>query len=147
MRAVLDTNVLLSVATANRVRAGVLWQIQSHLREGAFELVLSEPIITELERNLDKPYFTTRLSPEIRQRFIVSLMSVALIQPVVTRVHGVATHAEDDLILATAVDANADVIVTGDKALQSLGRFHGVAIFPPTRFAALLGASSRPTAA
>ncbi len=49
-----------------------------------------------------------------------------------------ATHPEDDLVLATAVSAAADYLVTGDKQLQRLGGYHGVAIVSPRDFLALL---------
>ena len=53
-------------------------------------------------------------------------------------VQGVATHPEDDLILATAVSAQADYLVTGDKQLLALGSFQGVRIVAPAAFLAIL---------
>ncbi len=59
--AVLDTNVLASGFT---VRDSIpdrllrLWLI------GEWELIVSEPIIVELERTFEKPYFQARLSTQ-----------------------------------------------------------------------------------
>ena len=53
-------------------------------------------------------------------------------------VHGVATHPEDDLILATAVSAKADYLVTGDKKLRELGSYQGVSIVSPREFLDIL---------
>lgn len=46
-------------------------------------------------------------------------------------VAGVASHPEDDLILATAVGGRAGFLVTGDKQLLRLGSFRGVTIITP----------------
>ena len=53
-------------------------------------------------------------------------------------VHGVATHPEDDLILAGAWSAEAEYLVTGDAQLQKLGTFEGVKIISPRDFLWLL---------
>jgi predicted nucleic acid-binding protein len=49
-------------------------------------------------------------------------------------VTGVATHPEDDLVLAAAVSAGADYLVTGDRKLQALDTFEGVRILSPRQF-------------
>jgi predicted nucleic acid-binding protein len=58
--------------------------------------------------------------------------------PITADVLGVATHPEDDLILATAVSAQADYLVTGDRHLLALGMFHGVQIVSPREFLTIL---------
>ena len=45
-----------------------------------------------------------------------------------------ATHPEDDLILATAVAGNAAYLVTGDRKLREVGSFHGVTMLSPRDF-------------
>ena len=62
----------------------------------------------------------------------------AEVTPITVRVAGVATHPEDDLVLATAVSAGADYLVTGDRQLQKLGRHGSVTILSPRGFLALL---------
>jgi predicted nucleic acid-binding protein len=47
----------------------------------------------------------------------------ALIIPVTARVSGIATHPEDDVILATAESAQAHYLVTGERKLQRLGAY------------------------
>jgi predicted nucleic acid-binding protein len=42
------------------------------------------------------------------------------------------------LILATAVSANADYLVTGDRKLRDLGRYANVTILSPRAFVELL---------
>ncbi len=57
---------------------------------------------------------------------------------ITAEVHGVATHAEDDLILATAISARVEYLVTGDKKLQELRSYQGVAIVSPREFLDIL---------
>jgi predicted nucleic acid-binding protein len=46
----------------------------------------------------------------------------------------VATHPEDDLVLATAISAKAEYLVSGDTKLQRLGTYEGVKIVSPREF-------------
>lgn len=55
----------------------------------------------------------------------------------------VATHPEDDLILATAVAGNAEYLVTGDRQLLALGTYEGVRIVSAAEFLAVLEADER----
>jgi uncharacterized protein len=48
----------------------------------------------------------------------------------------------DDHVLACALEAKANFIVTGDKDLLSLGEFEGVRIVTPRQFLELRGNSS-----
>jgi len=57
---------------------------------------------------------------------------------VTSQIAGVASHPEDDLILATALDGRADYLVTGDAQLQKLKRFRGVVIISPREFLVVL---------
>jgi predicted nucleic acid-binding protein len=60
---------------------------------------------------------------------------------ITVEVRGVATHPEDDLILATAISARADYLVTGDRQLQALGSYQGVQIVSPRQFLTILQAA------
>ena len=55
-------------------------------------------------------------------------------RPVTVEVHGIATHPEDELVLATAVSAQADYLVTGDSQLQKLAAYQGVTIVSRREF-------------
>jgi predicted nucleic acid-binding protein len=60
--AVLDANVLLSGLVGARHPHSPPGQIVSAWRDRAFELVLSEHIVTEMVRALQKPYFLRRVT-------------------------------------------------------------------------------------
>lgn len=62
------------------------------------------------------------------------LRSAAIVTALTVEVTGVATHPEDDLILATAVAGDATYLVTGDCKLRAVGTFRGVSILSPREF-------------
>jgi len=136
--AVLDTNVL---ATAFLSRLTAPRQIMHAWRAGLFHLVISEHIIAELSRTLAKDYFSRRLAADRATRAIALLRAEATVTPLTAAITGVATHPEDDLILATSVSGKAAYLVTGDKQLQKLGSFKGVTILSPADFLKTLTAS------
>lgn len=100
----------------------------------AFQLIASQPILDEFARTLEKPYFARRLSGEQRRQNLALLREEATVVPITAKVEGVASHREDDLVLATAVSAKVDYLVTGDRALQALGNYRGVTILSPRAF-------------
>lgn len=50
----------------------------------------------------------------------------------------VCRDPDDDLVLATAVAADANLIVTGDDDLLVLGAYEGIAVVSPRRLLELL---------
>lgn len=130
-RAVFDANVLASgVASAGGPPGRLLnlWAI------GVFELVVSEHILAEVRRTLRKPYFRARLLPEQSRMALDRLRRHAEIVEITFEVRGVATHPEDDLVLATAVSAGSAYLVSGDQGLLRLGAYEGVTIVRPRAF-------------
>jgi uncharacterized protein len=142
IRAVLDTNVLASgfveFATAERAPARLLrlW------REQRFALVVSVEILTELLDTFRDPYFRRQLTLEQIHAAQLLLQEEAIWTPLTARMSGVATHPEDDQILAAAVSGQAEYLVTGDKQLQQLGTYQDVRMISPRAFLDLLEATS-----
>ena len=114
IRAVPDTNVLVS-GFVQRHPASPSVQLLDAWRAGVFELLLSQEILIEVSRTLRKPYFRARLSEDKIDRAMVLLLRRAQIVHISSEVEGVATHPEDDAILATALSASADFLVTGAR--------------------------------
>lgn len=136
MRVVLDTNTLASGALA--YSGSPASAILDAWRAAAFILVVSEDIIAELTSTLSKPYFAARLTPEDTAALLELLVTAATIVGVEGTVAGIATHSEDDRILECALVASANYLVTGDKKLQGLGTYQGIAIVTPRQFLAVL---------
>jgi putative PIN family toxin of toxin-antitoxin system len=134
-KVVLDTNILASGAISS---TGTVSTIVDAWRSAQFSVIVSAPILEELERTFQKPYFRRYLSAAQSSRFLKLLRKRATVSQITVSVHGIATHPEDDLILATAVSAKADYLVTGDTKLQHVGTYQAVAILSPRRFLEIL---------
>ncbi len=85
-------------------------------------------LIAEVDRTLNKAFFASRISGRRRDQTARSLNQDATLVSITEEVTGVATHPEDDLVLAAAVSTRADYLVTGDTQHRRLGRYLGVTI-------------------
>ena len=128
---VLDTNVLASGFTT---AAGPAGQVLVAWLHGQFDLIISEPILTELSRTFHKPYFSHRLGQQRIANNLALLRSAARLVPITVAVQGVASHPEDDVVVATALSGQADYLITGDHHLQAVGSYQGVTILSPRAF-------------
>lgn len=134
-RVVLDANVLAPafVGTASASKRLVdLWRRQ------VYDLVVSEHLLEEVARTYTDPYFRRRITPERSARVIAFLRRRALLIEPAVLVHGVATHPEDDLILATGLSAAATYLAPRDRQLLKLGSFQETQIVSPGQLLALL---------
>ena len=128
MRVVLDTNVLLSAAFFS----GVCDKLLVHcLLTPDMELILSQHILDEFMK-----HGTGKLrgSPDRLEVFAAELRQHAQwVEP--AAVAADVFEDPDDLpVLGTAVAGQATHLVTGDKALLTLGNYQGVAILSPRDF-------------
>jgi putative PIN family toxin of toxin-antitoxin system len=139
--AVLDTNTIVS---ATIVPQGMPGQILQAGRSQRFRWVTSLVIIEEVSRALHRPRIQRKyqISTADVNRVRELLERETIVSPIGTQVQGVATHPEDDLILATAVSAQVDYLVTGDQQLQRLGTYQGVTILSPRRFLEILATNT-----
>ena len=131
--AVLDTNVLASGFVRSNPAAAPV-QLIDAWRANVYQLVVSEYILTELARTFDEPYFRRRLTSEQMANDLQLLRRQAVITLMNAHVSGVATHPEDDPLLATAISAKAQYLVTGDDKLRELRAYRGVTIASPREF-------------
>jgi putative PIN family toxin of toxin-antitoxin system len=133
--AVLDTNVLASGFIGEDKPDNTPGELVRRWRAKAFMLVVSEHILAELADTFTDPYFTSRLSASAIQEALDSLRLDTAIQPItVDVITGIASHAEDDVVLATALSARADCLVTGDKPLLERVTYRGTLVLSPRQF-------------
>jgi predicted nucleic acid-binding protein len=85
-------------------------------------------------RTFEDPYFQRRMTAAQLARVRILVQHQAKQTPVSAEIQGIATHPEDDLVLATAISARADYLVTGDLQLQKLGEYQSVVILSPRAF-------------
>lgn len=137
MRAVIDTNVLLS---------GLLWHGVPHVllqavRDGSLTLVSSLALLAELERVIHRPKFDVILarSATSRDRSLAELRQLAEIIEPAPLPQPVCRDPDDDAVLALALAAQADLIVSGDDDLLALGQFQGISIVGPAAAVELTG--------
>lgn len=140
IRAVLDTNVLALAFVRPEPAPGQLLQAWT---EDRFILVLSEHILGELADTFAEPYFAARLPPSQRAENLAILRQKALLIQPAESVHGIATHPEDDWVLATAVTGQVEYLVTGDGPFRRrVPAYEGVQLVSPREFLAILQAES-----
>ena len=135
---VLDTNVLASGFLGYLILGSSPGKVLRAWRDGRFTLIVSTDIVEELERTFQSSYFISHLTADDVRQALLLLRAAAKLTPITAIVKGVATHREDDRILAAAVSAAADYLVTGDAQLQSLRTYKGVSIVTPRAFLDLL---------
>jgi uncharacterized protein len=118
MRLVLDTNVVVSAFLWNGAPAKLL---QSLIMAEA-EFFSSQLLLDELEATLSKE----KLVSKIRVSGLSSLQWMALYASLCTIIQPaplqpIAPDPDDDWVIATALSAQADMIVTGDKPFLRVG--------------------------
>jgi putative PIN family toxin of toxin-antitoxin system len=135
--AVLDTNLLVS---AILIEHGIARRILRGAYEREFACFCSVPIVSEAMRCFARPRIQQRyrVAPREITRLRRFLESSLVLVPITMQVSGVATHPEDDLVLATALSAHADYIVTYDRQLLRLGSHQGVRVVTPYQFLQIL---------
>ena len=140
-RIVSDSTVLMSVFLAPQ---GAAAAVLAQVRAGRVALAVSDAILAETGRVL-------RTSPHIRQRyhypdtavqeFCDGLTQVGEVMTDVPSLRCVCRDPNDDMVLACALAAAVQYLVTRDKDLLVLGQYEGIAIVTPEAFLALLRAT------
>lgn len=126
MRIVLDTNVLIAALIAR----GTCHELLEHCVV-RHELITSDFILDELREKLIEKFKYPDGTAGEAIALLRSRMRVITPSPLEVPV---CRDADDDNILATAVAARCDCIITGDKDLLVLNPFQSVAILSPRAF-------------
>jgi uncharacterized protein len=124
-RLVLDTNVLISAI----VFGGVPREILHLVMAGEVDCFTSIPILEELHEVLQRPKFG--LSAEQAQSIIEELSNLCDVVTPSVSVREITDDPDDDRILECALQAKADVIVSGDAHLLALATYGGTRILSP----------------
>ena len=127
MRVFLDTNVLVSGFATRGLCADLVRLVLAE-----HELVVGEVVLKELERVLTRKI---ELPAEAIQE-IVAFLEQQTVQPTPKTVSPIPVRDEDDQwVLATALAAKAEVLVTGDKDLLDIAaKVTGLTITDPRGF-------------
>jgi uncharacterized protein len=137
IRAVLDANVYLSAAMRPEGPPGRI--IDRFLRDGAFEIVLSQAIVDEVLRALAYPkvrkYVRPGLDPELWFEDIVVLSHLMSGE---RELKGVSKDPDDDKYIAAAMEGRAGFVVAGDSDLLDVKEYEGIRIISPRAFLDLI---------
>jgi putative PIN family toxin of toxin-antitoxin system len=119
MRVVFDSNVLLAALLFPEGRAAAAVE---NILDGRDDLVLSPPILREVLSVLARKF--ARDKEELSRVAVVLGEMGKIVEP--SRRLTVFRDEPDNRILECAVEGKADVIVTGDKAMLSIGEYGSI---------------------
>jgi uncharacterized protein len=136
-RCVVDTNVLISALLQPSGRTG---EVLDLIRAAGGVLIFSDETFAELTTRLMRPKFARYADHAIRQQFLSDLAAVAEWVGITGAVRA-SRDPDDDKVLETAINGEADCIVSGDADLLALGSFEGLAILTPRDFVEAMRAS------
>jgi putative PIN family toxin of toxin-antitoxin system len=122
---VLATNILVAALVANGLCRELV-----HRTIRRRVLATSEALLQELETTLRDKFDVT---PSVAAFFDLFRASTQVVEPK-SLPAPVCRDGTDDVVLATAVAAEADAIVTGDQDLLVLGSYQDISIVSPRSF-------------
>jgi putative PIN family toxin of toxin-antitoxin system len=131
VRAILDTNILV---------AGLFWhgrphQLLERVREGSLTLISSPTLFAELEEVLGRAKFDSVLlrSHTSRTKSLDEVRRLAEVLDPPPLPEPICRDPDDDHVLAVALAAQVDFIVTGDQDLLVLNAVQGIPILTPAQ--------------
>jgi len=126
VKVVLDTNVILAgLATHGLCEAVVAVCLDQH------DIAFSDAILSEVREHLSDKF----KMPAARVEEIVEFLKAHCENVTPAEVPADACRdADDRAVLGTALAAQAECLITGDKDLLSLGSFQEIAILSPREF-------------
>jgi putative PIN family toxin of toxin-antitoxin system len=132
---------MIVVADTNTIVSGMLWggkprEVLDLGGSGRIALYTSPALLSELASVLARAKFQARIQghgrsvAEVVEAFsaVVTLIQPGAIAPVIR------ADPDDDAVLACALGARAEVIVSGDHHLLDLGSYDGIPILTASEF-------------
>lgn len=130
MRAVLDTNVLISSV----ISTGVPHKVVVKGFNDEYQLVVSVETLTEFRQTLLKYPERFGMDEEEVQREVETIRYFAEFVDPSEDVAAVEEDPDDDKFLEAAVAGDVDYVVSGDRHLLDIDQFRGIDIVDPRTF-------------
>ena len=132
MKIVLDTNIWISAI----IWGGKPDEILRLRERELFTIAISQQLLNELETTLNKKKFQPKLKALNLTVFSVSnlILKSAILYSIDDLVVPELRDPNDNIILATAIAANADIIITGDQDLLILAQYQNIQIMTAKNF-------------
>ena len=127
MRAVDDTNVYISALNFG----GTAEEVLALARAQTVQLFISLSILKEIEGVLVRKFQWS--AKRVRDAIATIQEFAQLVRPKET-IDLITEDEADNRILECAIEANADIVITGDKHLRQLRIFRGMPIVSPGEF-------------
>lgn len=134
MKAVLDTNVLISGV----ISTGVTHEVLVHGFRDEYEIIVSVATLTEFRETLLKYRGKFHMDEADVQQEVETVRYFAEFVDPEESISAVKDDPDDDKFLEAAVAGNVDFVVSGDRHLLDLGSFRGIEILDPRTFYELL---------
>lgn len=133
MRIFFDTNVLISAF----IKQGACFELLQLIsaKDSPHHFLVGKAVLEEFERKLKKRF---NFSPQNIQAAIDLLLEQEIIPIPKTSSPTPVRDPDDALILASALSAKADILVTGDQDLLTLGKVENLMIMTPRELSELL---------
>lgn len=122
LRIVLDTNVLLSAIVCNG-KPRKLFQMGI---DGKYKILISKDTLDELSEVIQRPKF--QMTSEDIVRVVSALMETGENVRITSNFKVIRNDPDDNIIINTAHDGNADYVVSGDKDIKDLKNFKKIKI-------------------
>lgn len=132
MRVVVDVNVWISALLWRGIPRKILQLAQNN----QITIFASQDLFQELESTLKRNKFKAKIqsmSLMVEDLLDATTEVLNFCPNISLNVPELRDH-KDNHILATALSAQAEVLITGDKDLLVLGNFRGILIMKPTDF-------------
>jgi putative PIN family toxin of toxin-antitoxin system len=145
-KAVLDTTVLVA-AMLRPEPGGVSIELLRRAAEGEYELYLSDDILEETAATLmgsERNRRRYKYSDENIVEYCEWLAHIGAVISDIPLLTGVVRDPNDDMIVACAVAANADFLVSRDKDLLTLGSYNAIDMMTPEAFLGILRKETLP---
>lgn len=142
MRVVIDANVLISFLLSPAKRT-IHARILQAAFEGQYQLVVGATTIAEVTGKVQrKPWLRDRIAPEALGLLLQRLSRNSEIYPESRDdIPKYGRDRKDDYLIALALDAAVDIIVSGDKNLLVLDPIGDIRVLSPAVFMAFIDAS------
>lgn len=135
MRAVLDTNVLISGVIAT----GVPHEVLVAGFEGEYQIIVSVETLDEFRDTLQKYPERFGMDDDEIQKEVETVRYFAEFVDPQEDIDAVEPDPDDDKFLEAAVAGDVKYVVSGDQHLLDLGTFRGIEIVDPRTFYEGLG--------
>lgn len=132
MRVVLDTNVLVSALVGHgRSRRLLIRLFEGH------EIVSSKQMLAELGDVLSRRKFGF-MRRQLNE-FLLIMVKRSIVATIIEIPEIVAEDPDDNVVLATALEGEAEYIISGDKHLLRLREYRGIRIVSVREMLEILG--------